>query len=210
MGETEKLREKSCEDFAAQLASKAPVPGGGGAAAMAGTLAAALCSMVANYTTGKKKYAAYEEDIQKALADADEIRTELLRLIDEDAEAFRPLSKAYSIPKDDPTRADVLEKATLNACRAPMAMMGEISKTVEIIEELEKKGSTMMLSDTGCAAYIAEAALQAAALNVGVNTRTLNDRVRARELDDKADGILREYVPRAHAAAERIRQRIIK
>ena len=94
-----KMIDKTVTAFTEELASPAPVPGGGGAAAAAGALAAALGSMVASLTTGKKKYAAYEEDIQRILKDTDRLRREFLALADADAEGFRPLSEAYRLPK---------------------------------------------------------------------------------------------------------------
>ena len=101
------LTTHSCTAFAEALASKASVPGGG-AAAMAGALGIALCSMVGNFTTGKKKFAAVEEDVQRMLAEGEALRIRLLELVDADAEAFEPLSRAYSIPKDDPTRPQIM------------------------------------------------------------------------------------------------------
>ena len=89
-----KLVEKSCVEFAEALASKMPTPGGGGAAALCGALGTALCSMVGNFTTGRKKYAAVEEDIKVILSKAEKIRQRLLELADEDAAAFEPLAKA--------------------------------------------------------------------------------------------------------------------
>lgn len=113
----------TCADFAEILASKESVPGGGGAAALTGALGAALCSMVGNFTIGKKKYAAVEDDVKAILNKAAILREQLLRLVDADAQAFAPLSKAYAISKEDPHRDTVLEEATLNACKAPMEMV---------------------------------------------------------------------------------------
>ena len=114
----EKLMEKSCIEFADALAAKVSVPGGGGAAAYVGALGVALGSMTANFTTGKKKYAEYEDDVQRMLQVGDEVRLRLLELVDEDAAAFFPLSEAYGIPKEDPTRAERLEEATEAALAA--------------------------------------------------------------------------------------------
>ena len=148
----EKLVEKSCADFAAVLASKAPVPGGGGAAALVGALGTALCSMVGNLTVGRKKYAAVEADIRSALKQAEKVQAELLELVDKDAEAFEPLSRAYSISKDDPTREVTLENATRSACQAPLEMMCAICKAIELLEEMLEKGSVTLVSDVGCGA----------------------------------------------------------
>jgi len=98
-------------DWVKDLASPSPAPGGGGASALAGALAAALGSMVANLTTGKKKYAAYQQDIERILEETARLTDRLYGLIQKDEEAFLPLSRAYGIPKEDPARGEVLEAA---------------------------------------------------------------------------------------------------
>src|SRR5574344_1100965 len=111
----EKLIDHTCREFAALLAAKIPVPGGGGASALVGALGSALGSMAGNMTLGRKKYAAVEADILTLLEQGEAIQKRLLELVDADAAAFAPLSKAYAIPKDDPTRETVLEEATKRA-----------------------------------------------------------------------------------------------
>ncbi len=206
----EKLIEKSCSAFAEALASNAPVPGGGGAAALAGALGTALGSMVANFTTGKKKYAAYEADIQAALQSMAQIQSRLLALVDADAEAFAPLSAAYAIPKDAPGRAETLEKAALHACEAPREMAALCGQALERLEELLEKGSVLLLSDVGCGALLCGAALQCAALNVFVNTASLQNREQARAMDAEIDGLLERYVPKAADIAQAVQRRVRK
>ena len=203
-----KLMEGSCEEFASLLAAKKSVPGGGGAAAYVGALAAALCSMVGNFTTGKKRYAAYEADVQRMLLEADGVRERLIELVDEDAEAFYPLSQAYGIPKEDPKRAEVLEAATKNACKGPVEMMRQTCHAIELLEEMCEKGSRMLLSDVGCGALFARAALEAASLNVFVNTKSLADRVFAEGLEAECDQMLEEYCPRAEAVEKKVMDHI--
>ena len=195
------LTTLSSAEFAAALASKASVPGGGGAAAMAGALGVALCSMVGNFTTGKKKFAAVEEDVQRMLADGEALRLRLLELVDADAEAFEPLSRAYSIPKDDPTRAQVMEEVTLNACKAPVEMVLCCGKALLLLEEILEKGSKMLISDVGCGALLCKAAMESAALNVFVNTGTLTDRETAAKMEQEVDDALRTYLPLADKIA---------
>lgn len=199
-----KLIQRSCEEFAEALAAKEPVPGGGGAAAYVGALAAALCSMVGNFTTGKKTYAAVEADVQAMLAAAKDVRASLLALVDKDAEAFAPLSKAYAIPRDDPKRAEVLEEATKRACEAPLQMMRQICRAIELLEEMGQKGSRMLLSDVACGALMARAALESAAINVFVNTRTLTDKDFACATEAEVDSMLEAYAPRAQSCAQTI------
>lgn len=204
----ESLITKSCEEFAAVLASKEPVPGGGGAAAYVGALAAALCSMVGNFTTGKKTYAAVEDDVRRMLAEATAVRMRLLELVQEDANAFYPLSQAYAIPKDDPTREETLEEVTKWACGAPMEMMRQVCQAIELLEEMGEKGSRMLLSDVACGAYLARAALEAASVNVFVNTASLKNRTFAQMTEAEADEMLQEYVGRAQACADATLRRI--
>ncbi|MBR2790905.1 MAG: cyclodeaminase/cyclohydrolase family protein [Eggerthellaceae bacterium] len=199
----EKLMDGSCTAFADALAAKVSVPGGGGAAAYVGALGVALCSMVGNFTTGKKKYAEYEEDIQRMLAEGEEIRARLLELVDEDAEAFYPLSQAYVIPKEDPGRAEVLERCTKRALTGPLEMMRQVARSVELLEEMQAKGSRLLLSDVGCGAACAAAALRAAAMNVFINTNALTDRDFASRVEAEADALL-AYVPRAEAVADAV------
>ena len=203
-----RLTDRSCEDFAAILAAKESVPGGGGAAALAGALGVALCSMVGNYTLGKKAYAAVEDDVQHMLAEAQDVRLSLLELVQKDAEAFYPLSQAYAIPRDDPRRAEVLEETTKGACAAPLEMMRQVCRAIELLEEMGEKGSRMLLSDVGCGALLCRAALEAASINVFVNTKTLKDRTFAEATEEACDRMLEEYVTRAEACAASVTKRI--
>ncbi|MDO4796632.1 MAG: cyclodeaminase/cyclohydrolase family protein [Coriobacteriales bacterium] len=195
-------------DFVNVLAAKEPVPGGGGAAALAGALGVALCSMVGNYTTGKKAYASVEPDIQRMLEQAKDVRSRLLQLIREDAEAFLPLSQAYAIPRDDPRRAALLEEATKRACAAPLEMMRQVCEAIDLLEEMGQKGSRMLLSDVGCGLYLCRAALEAASLNVYVNTKTLADREFAQTLEAEVDQMLATYVERAERCAAQVSKRV--
>lgn len=204
---TGSMMDKTCAEFAEALAAKVSVPGGGGAAAYVGALAVALCSMTGNFTTGKKKYAAYEADIQRMLQEGEEVRERLLELVDRDAAAFLPLSEAYAIPKEDPGRTEALEAATKAALSAPLAMMQEIARAIELLEEMQEKGSRLLLSDVGCGAALAAAAMQAAALNVFVNTQSLTDRTFAETVEAEADDLL-AYVSRAQAVVVSVAQTI--
>lgn len=200
----------SCAEFAEVLASKESVPGGGGAAALTGALGVALCSMVGNFTVGKKKYAAVEDDIKAILNKAVVLRGQLLRLVDADAQAFAPLSKAYAIPKEDPHRDTVLEEATLNACKAPMEMVRHCCTCIELLEEILEKGSVMLISDVGCGALLCKAAMECAAMNVFINTGSLKDRDQARNMEAEINTMLAQYGPRAATVAEAVNKRIRK
>ena len=112
------LASKSCVDFASLLASDAPVPGGGGAAALAGALAVSLGAMAGRLSAGRKKSPEEREALEERIEIADALRQRLLALIDWDAAGFEPLSKAYALPKDDPDRKTKLREASLRACRS--------------------------------------------------------------------------------------------
>ncbi len=196
-----KLVDQTCQGFVSLLASKAPVPGGGGAAALVGALGTALCSMAGNLTLGRKKYAAVEPDIRALLEKGEKVRTRLLELVDADAAAFEPLSRAYSIPKDDPNRGAVLEEAAKKACAAPMEMLEQCAQAVELLEEMLEKSSVMLVSDVGCGAVCCRAAMECAALNVYINTKTLKNRVVAEALEHRTDEFVKQYCARADAVA---------
>lgn len=204
------LTENTISGFIEVLAAKAPVPGGGGAAALAGALGAALCSMVGNYTSGKKAYADVEEDVQRMLAEAADVRRNLARLINEDAAAFVPLSAAYAIPKGDPRRDVVLEQATKAAIRPPLEMMRQTCRAIELLEEMGEKGSRMLASDVACGALLSKAALESASVNVFVNTASLQDRAYASTIEAECDEMLEEYGPRVQACADGVIARIRK
>ena len=110
-----------------------------------------------------------------------------------DAEGFVPLAKAYGIPKDDPTRAETLEKATIIACQVPMHIMELCCKSLDAIKVFADKGSRLAVSDAGCGAVIVKSALQAASLNVFINTKTLANRAVAEEMNAKCLGMLDTY-----------------
>ncbi|PKL01885.1 MAG: sugar ABC transporter substrate-binding protein, partial [Synergistetes bacterium HGW-Synergistetes-2] len=117
------LKNKSITEFAELLASREPVPGGGGASALVAALGMALGSMVANFTLGKKKYAHVEEDIKALILESEKIQDQLISCIDKDAKAFEPLSRAYSIPKEEPGRPQALEKYLKDAALVPMEIL---------------------------------------------------------------------------------------
>lgn len=200
----DKLAERDLASFAEALAARESVPGGGGAAAYAGALAAALASMVGRFTVGKRRYAEVEDDVRRMVADADALRGRLVALIDADAAAFLPLSRAYAIPREDPARAEVLEEATRRAAEPPLEMVRACAEVVAVLEEMGEKGSRMLASDVACGAHLARAAMGSAAVNVYVNTGSLADRDLAARLERECDEALAEWVPRAEALAARV------
>ena len=184
---------ESCRKFVEVLASDAPAPGGGGAAALVGAIGTALGNMVGSLTVGKKKYAGVEAEILTLKAKCDALQKELLDQVEADEKGFVPLAKAYGIPKDDPSRAETLEKATVAACQVPVHIMELCCEAMEAIAVFAAKGSRLAVSDAGCAAVCVKAALQAASLNVFINTKTLTDRALAEEMNARCLGMLAQY-----------------
>ncbi len=188
---------ESCRKFVEVLASDAPAPGGGGAAALVGAIGTALGNMVGSLTVGKKKYAEVEAEIIALKAKCDALQTELLNQVEADDEGFVPLAKAYGIPKDDPNRDAILESATITACAVPMHIMELCCQAIDYIAVFAEKGSRLAVSDAGCAAVCCKAGLQAASLNVFINTKTLKNREVAEEMNAKANGMLSAYCQKA-------------
>ena len=193
--------DKSCRDFVSALSGKDPVPGGGGASALVGSLAAALGNMVGSLTVGKKKYADVEEDMKALMQKTEKLQEELLSLVEEDAKAFAPLSRAYGMPKDtEEERAEkerVMEAALKEASRVPLQIMRKCCQVIELQKEFAEKGSRLAVSDAGVGVIFAKAALQGAALNVFINTKSIKDRKFAEESEREADEMLQDYTIKA-------------
>lgn len=200
--------EKNVDRFLETLASSAPTPGGGGAAALCGALGIALGNMVGNLTLGKKKYADVQEDITALNSRAEALRADFAALIDADAEAFAPLSRAYSIPKDAPGRDEIMESALLRAAEPPLEIMRKCAEALDVIADYAAKGSALAVSDAGCAAALCGAALQAAALNVRINTKSMKNRAAAEEIDAETDELLQKYSTIAQEIYKRVYGRL--
>lgn len=191
------------------LASKAPVPGGGGASALGGALAAALGQMVANLTVGKKRYADVEEEMQQSLFALNILQLELMALADKDAEVFAPLAASYGMPTEtEEQKAEkerVMEANLLAASLAPLKMMEKASAVLDILGLLEEKGSRMAVSDVGVAVQFARAALNGAVMNIYINTRSMKNREKAEELNESA----RKLIETGTAQADEIYGKVL-
>ncbi len=196
------------DSFNTLLASRAAVPGGGGASALAASLGAALGSMVSNLTIGKKKYAQYEDELNNLLKELDELRIKCQSLMDEDAKAFEPLSKAYSIPKDDPNRAEEMERCLRFAAEPPMKIARLACRGILIHQRLEEIGSVLAISDVGTGVIMFRAALCGAAMNVRVNTKLMADRQHAEKLNAEVDALVKEHLKIAENVYEKVWERL--
>ena len=184
------MEMNTIQEFLAVLSSKAPVPGGGGASALAGALGNALGQMVANLTIGKKRYADVEEEICGLLKRMEGLQAEFVRLADRDAEVFAPLAQCYSLPaatsEERAYKEQVMEERLYDASQVPMEIMERAVEMMEILDILADKGSRLAVSDVGVGVQYMRAALLGAVMNVYINTRSMKNRQRAEEINQRA------------------------
>lgn len=189
------------KEFLDALSSKEPVPGGGGASALAGALGNALGQMVANLTIGKKRYADAEEEIQEILVRLQDLQGQFLILADRDAEVFAPLAKCYSLPsvtdEEKAHKAAVMEARLTDASRVPLEIMEKAVEMLEMLDVLGRKGSRMAVSDVGVGVQFIRTALLGAVMNVYINTKSMKDRELAEELNRKAEQLIEEGTAQA-------------
>lgn len=173
------MLDKTCKEFNQVLASKAAVPGGGGAAALGGAIGMALSNMVGNLTVGKKKYAEVEDEVKELIEKGNQVIASLENLVDKDAEVFEPLSKAYGLPKDTPEqqqlKAETLEKCSIEACSVPMEIMRQAFAGIKIHERMGQIGTMLAISDVGCGVVFLKSALISGSLNVIINLNTIKN-----------------------------------
>lgn len=189
------MADQTCSAFIDVLASKAPVPGGGGAAAMGGAIGMALSNMVGNLTVGKKKYADVEGEVKDLVAQGERIILELQKLVDKDAEVFEPLSKAYGLPKSTPEEAkfkeETMEACCKTACGVPMEIMRAAFEGIKIHARMGQIGTMIAISDVGCGVTFLKSALIAGSLNVIINLNAIKDQAfcaaTRKEMEDLLD-----------------------
>ena len=194
------------KDFLDALASKEPTPGGGGASALVAAVSCSLCSMVANLTTGKKKYAQYQDKIEEYIEMLVDKNIVLQNDIKKDAEAFAPLAAAYSLDKATENYEQIMEKALLDAATAPKEILEDIYSLVPVIEDLAVMGSRLAISDVAVAATCLVAALQGCVLNVYINTKSMKNREVADEINAAVTKIVADGVSRLNVVYNNIDQ----
>ena len=195
-----------------RLASKAPVPGGGGTSALGGALGAALGQMVANLTVGKKKYAAWEEEMKGLLRKMGDLQERFLILSGKDEEVFAPLAEAYRLSADTEEekseKARVMEERLLEASQVPMEIMEVSMEMLEILKVLEEKGSVMAVSDVGVGVQFIRTALTGAAMNLFINTKSMKNREKAEELNRRAEQMMEQGTRTADQLYEKVFSRL--
>jgi len=179
----------SLDGWIDELAGGSPVPGGGSAAALAGALGAALVAMVARLTIGRKAYPDAQTRATEILAEADRLRGELRRLVDEDALAYTAVSQAYKIPKDDPTRPRAVDDALVGAARTPAEVAKRAARVLILAKDIERIGNKNAVSDARVAGALARTAIEGAVENIKVNVAAMEDPELGRELLAQAEGL---------------------
>jgi methenyltetrahydrofolate cyclohydrolase len=204
---TARFRDLTVAEFVERLASGEPVPGGGAAAAIAGSLGAALVGMVANLSEGRPKYAEHAALHARAIPAARELVERLLALADEDAEAFAGYGAAMKLPRDTEeekaARTAAIHEAAMAATLSPLRTVDASLEIVALAEELAGRSNRNASSDLEVAALMAVAACRSAAANVYINLPSLGDENRARELFERTERVA-DAVERIAAETRRL------
>lgn len=173
-------KDKTIAAFLDDLASERPTPGGGGAAAVCGAIGAALVSMVANLTIGKKNYEAASERLKAVNEKAERLRAELTSAIEEDVAAFNSVMGAYGLPRtteeEKAKRMEAIQAALKDATLAPLRAVKACFEVMRLSAAVAEKGNLNVISDAGVAVLAANAGLRSAALNVFINAKAIKDR----------------------------------
>ena len=189
------LTDLKSTEFLTALASSAPAPGGGGGAAMAGALAAALASMVANLTIGKEKFTQQEPEVKALLEEAEEVRKRLLGLVEDDAAVFNSFMSCYKLPKateeEKAARTAAIRSAAKEAAEVPLAIARASYKVLTLAERLVRIGNPGVITDGACSALLARAALRCAEYNVRINLGLTKDEAYNQSVQEELNNLLK-------------------
>ena len=206
------VKDISIELFLDDLASRKPTPGGGSAAAVMGAMGAALVSMVCNLTIGRTQYRDFEEKLKSVLTKAEELRRDLIKMIEEDVQAFDSVMRAYHMPRstkdETATRAQVIQTALKAATLVPMRCCRACREVIILGRAVGDKGNHNVVSDAGVAAVAAYAALRSAALNVFTNAKVITDRIFVEEQLVELEQLLSEAATATEASYEVVKKKL--
>jgi methenyltetrahydrofolate cyclohydrolase len=188
------IKDSSIEEFLENLAGKSSTPGGGSAAAVMGAMGAALVSMVANFTVGKKGYETVNQDMESILSRSEKYRTQFIGMIQADVDVFNSVMSAYGMSKESDQekkiRSDAIQVALKNATEVPLECAVLCLDVIELSRQVADKGNTNVISDAGVAVLAAEAAMGSAALNVYINIANIKDREFAEDSKKRLEAVL--------------------
>ncbi|MDD2496044.1 MAG: cyclodeaminase/cyclohydrolase family protein [Tissierellia bacterium] len=173
------MKNMTLVDFANQVASNSPVPGGGSIAAVCGTLSAALTEMVANLTIGKKKYMQVEEHMKEIIQEACNLRNKLIDDIQKDSDSYNKVMTSYKMPKDTDEekviRQKNIQESLKNAALVPLSVAESSYQVLPLVEEVIEKGNSNAVTDGLVACMMARTSVLSALLNVKINLISIND-----------------------------------
>lgn len=196
-----KLAELKTAEFVDLLASDAPAPGGGSAAALEGALGAALTAMVCGLTVGKKKYAEFQELAEEAQKKATDLKARFVDVMDRDTEAFNVVSAAFGMPKETDeekaARSAAIQKGLEGCTKTPFEMMELAVETLELTASILGKSNDSAASDLGVSALSLRSAIQGAWLNVLINIGSLKNKELAEDYRAKGETLLAKALPLA-------------
>ena len=206
------VKDTSLELFLDDLASRKPTPSGGSAAAVMGAMGAALVSMVCNLTIGRTQYRDFEEELKSVLTKAEELRRDLIKMIEEDMQAFDAVMRAYRMPRltkdETATRAQVIQTALKTATLVPMRCCRACREVIILGRVVGDKGNRNVVSDAGVATVAAYAALRSAALNVFTNAKVITDRIFAEKQLVELEQLLSEADTATEASYELVKKKL--
>ncbi len=195
-GKGEKLQGMTIREFADETASESPAPGGGSVAALCGALAASLGTMVANLSSHKRGWDERWEYFSGWAVKGQDIKDELLKLIDEDTAAFNAIMESFNLPKgndaEKKARSAAIQSATKYAAEVPLRTMHASSKTFALLREMAEQGNQNSITDIGVGVLCARTAVHGAYLNVIVNASGLKDAAAKEEIISEAKRVLAE------------------
>lgn len=207
-----KYLDFSLEEFAQDLGSKKSMPGGGSVAAYALNLANGLASMVANFTSGKKKYAAYQADIEKILEKCQAFHRESMDMVDRDAEAFLPLAAVYKMPSDTDEEMEAkyaqMQICLTRAASVPLDLLRLSKKVLDLHEDLLEKGSIMLLSDVGVGVAMLRSAALSARINVMINIKDIDDQTYVTRTSEEVEDLVADIVKRSDYIYDEVFRRL--
>ena len=201
-----RFAEQTIESFVQDLNSVKPMPGGGSAAAVCGSMAAALAGMSAHMTAGKKKYAAVEGRMQDIITATKILQEEMLDMAQEDADMYSLVLQAYKLPnttaEETERRRQAIEEASKTAVIASLKVTGACVRIMKLAYTTVTEGNRMMVTDGSASALLARACQQVAAYNVRINLRGVIDKAAAAEAERLLDSLL--------AAGEKLQKQVLQ
>ncbi len=208
-----KYAELPLKEYIIDLSAKMDAPGGGSAAGLVGALSAALASMVANFTIGKKKYAEVEDEIKDVLNKTETIKNEFLSLMQEDIETFHnEMGAAYSLPtntdEEKSKRRDAIEQACKKCAEVPLKIAQKCEEMVSYLEILEQKGNKLLISDIGVSAVLLKATFESALFNIRVNLKYISDREFVNSTEKTIQELISKVLPKCTSLIQSVEEKL--